>query len=90
MAGRPPHRGDTGIAVVVEGVRGEWRVDPDALDALGRPFEGRAALLSPLDRLVYDRTRMVELFGFDSALEMYKPATERKWGYFALPILFGR
>jgi uncharacterized protein len=85
----PNDVGDTGIAAVVEEVRGEWRVDPDALDALGRPFEGRAALLSPLDRLVYDRTRMVELFGFDYALEMYKPATERKWGYFALPILFG-
>ena len=85
----PNDVGDTGIAAVVEGVRGEWRVDPDALDALGRPFEGRAALLSPLDRLVYDRSRMAELFGFDYALEMYKPATERKWGYFALPILFG-
>ena len=84
----PNDVGAIGTAVVVDGVRGEWRVDPDAFDALGRPFEGRAALLSPLDRLVYDRARMVELFGFDYALEMYKPATERKWGYFALPILF--
>jgi uncharacterized protein YcaQ len=84
----PNDVGDIGIAVVVGGVRGEWRVAPEALDALGRPFEGRAALLSPLDRLVYDRARMVELFGFDYALEMCKPATERKWGYFALPILF--
>lgn len=85
----PNDVGDIGVTVSVEGVRGEWRADPDALDALGRPFEGRAALLSPLDRLVYDRARMAELFGFDYALEMYKPATERKWGYFALPILWG-
>lgn len=84
----PNDVGEIGTAVVVDGVRGDWRVAPEALDALGRPFEGRAALLSPLDRLVYDRARMVELFGFDYALEMYKPATERKWGYFALPILF--
>ena len=32
---------------------------------------------------------MAELFGFDYPLEMYKPAAERRWGYFALPILVG-
>lgn len=31
----------------------------------------------------------MELFEFDYQLEMYKPATERRWGYFALPILYG-
>jgi uncharacterized protein YcaQ len=77
--------GDLGVAAVVDGVPGEWRVDPDQLD---RPFSGRAALLSPFDRLVYDRTRMAELFEFDYALEMYKPVEQRKWGYYALPILF--
>jgi uncharacterized protein YcaQ len=82
----PHDAGDAGVAAVVEGVRGEWRVDPEQLD---RPFDGRAALLSPLDRLVYDRARMVDLFEFDYALEMYKPAADRKWGYFALPILWG-
>jgi uncharacterized protein YcaQ len=50
---------------------------------------GRAALLSPLDRLVYDRKRMTELFGFDYQLEMYQPAAKRRWGYWALPILYG-
>ena len=50
---------------------------------------GATALLSPLDRLVYDRKRMVELFEFDYQLEMYKPAAKRRWGYFALPILHG-
>jgi uncharacterized protein YcaQ len=76
--------GEAGEPAVVEGVAGEWRVDPEAL---GRDFEGRTALLSPFDRLPYDRKRAQELFDFEYVLEMYKPAAKRRWGYFALPIL---
>ncbi len=82
----PTDVGQVGEPAVVEGVRGQWRVDPAQL---GQPFSGRAALLSPLDRLVYDRKRMTELFEFDYQLEMYKPAAKRRWGYWALPILWG-
>ena len=78
--------GDVGEPAVVEGVKGEWRVDPTYLE---RPFSGRAALLSPFDRLIHDRKRTTELFGYDYQLEMYKPAEKRRWGYFALPILYG-
>jgi len=80
----PVHVGKAGEPAVVEGTKGEWRVDPAAL---GQDFEGRTALLSPFDRLVYDRVRAQELFGFEYTLEMYKPAAKRRWGYFALPIL---
>jgi len=76
--------GEAGEPAVVEGVKGEWRVDPAAL---GDDFEGRTALLSPFDRLVHDRVRTEELFDFEYTLEMYKPAANRRWGYFALPIL---
>ena len=76
--------GDAGEPAVVDGTKGEWRVDPAAL---GEDFEGRTALLSPFDRLVYDRVRAQELFDFVYTLEMYKPAAKRRWGYFALPIL---
>jgi hypothetical protein len=81
---RPQAVGDAGIPVEVVGTRGEWRLDP-AATADG--FEGRTALLSPFDRLVHDRTRALDLFGFEYTLEMYKPAPKRRWGYFALPVL---
>ena len=55
----------------------------------GPSFSGRAAVLSPLDRLVFDRKRMAEIFEFDYQLEMYKPAAKRRWGYWAMPILYG-
>ncbi|KQT90856.1 hypothetical protein ASG49_14095 [Marmoricola sp. Leaf446] len=87
--GEPDDVGPTGVEVRVEGVRGRWRADADLLAAVDRPFEGRTALLSPLDRLVMDRKRMRELFEFDYQLEMYKPAAQRRWGYFALPVLHG-
>jgi uncharacterized protein YcaQ len=82
----PGGAGDAGEPAVVEGVRGKWRVDPQLLDV---PFTPRVALLSPLDRLVFDRKRMTDIFEFDYQLEMYKPAASRRWGYFALPILVG-
>lgn len=82
----PSGVGDAGEPAVVDGVRGTWRVDPGLLD---QRFTGRAALLSPLDRLLYERKRMAELFAFDYQLEMYKPVSKRRWGFWALPILYG-
>jgi uncharacterized protein YcaQ len=80
----PVDVGEAGEPAIVEGVRGTWRVDPDAL---GRPFEGRTALLSPFDRLIHDRVRANDLFDFEYLLEMYKPKADRRWGFFALPVL---
>jgi uncharacterized protein YcaQ len=89
VSAEPNDVGPVGEAAVVDGLRGQWRVDPVQLDRLTEPFEGRTALLSPLDRLVFDRKRMGELFEYDYQLEMYKPVDKRRWGYWAMPILHG-
>ena len=84
MASEDPHVGEAGEPAEVEGVPGTWRVDPAYLNLA---FEGRTALLSPFDRLIHDRVRAEQLFGFEFILEMYKPKDQRRWGYYALPIL---
>jgi uncharacterized protein YcaQ len=81
---RPQMVGTAGVAAEVEGTTGDWRVDPDAT---AEGFQGRTALLSPFDRLIHDRVRARELFDFEYLLEMYKPKDQRRWGYFALPVL---
>ena len=87
--GKPVGAGEAGEPAVVEGVRGRWRVDPTALEAVDHPMPQRTELLAPFDLLLHDRKRMTDLLGFDYALEMYKAKEERRWGYYALPVLHG-
>lgn len=49
----------------------------------------KAAILAPLDNLLWDRRLIRELFGFDYLWEVYKPAQERRYGYYVLPVLYG-
>ncbi len=54
-----------------------------------RPQEREPVLLSPFDPVLWDRKRVQLLFGFEQALEIFKPAPQRKYGYFCLPTLAG-
>ncbi|MBS3966021.1 MAG: winged helix DNA-binding domain-containing protein, partial [Truepera sp.] len=45
--------------------------------------------LAPLDQLLWDRKAALHLFDFDYVWEVYKPEQDRKWGYYALPVMYG-
>lgn len=48
-----------------------------------------AAFIAPLDNLLWDRELVRLLFDFDYTWEVYKPAAQRKYGYYVLPVLYG-
>ena len=61
---------------------------PAAWTPLGTTTTEEVVFLAPLDP-VSARGRAKVLFGFDYVWEVYKPADQRKYGYYTLPILWG-
>ena len=47
----------------------------------------RTTFLSPFDSLFWAKGRDTQFWSFQQILEAYKPAPQRIWGYFCLPIL---
>lgn len=43
-------------------------------------------ILGPLDPLLWDRPLVRDAFGFDYVWEVYKPAAERRWGWYVCPL----
>ncbi len=91
------------IEVRVEGWTGaRWALASDAaaLRALDRgrlprgwapldtTTDEEATFLAPLDH-VSARGRAKDVFGFDYTWEVYTPAPKRRFGYYALPVLWG-
>jgi uncharacterized protein len=53
------------------------------------PPSPRMIFLGPLDNLLWDRKGVQQIFDFDYIWEVYKPAAQRRWGYYVLPVFYG-
>ncbi|MBN9407719.1 MAG: YcaQ family DNA glycosylase [Burkholderiales bacterium] len=50
--------------------------------------DDRVCLLAPFDPVVWDRRRFELLWGWTYKFEAYTPSSQRKFGYYALPMLW--
>ena len=55
---------------------------------LDRPRPSIAILLSPFENLLWDRPFARRILDFDHLIEVYKPAPQRRYGYYVLPFLW--
>jgi uncharacterized protein len=83
-------------SLVSEGVIRRLAVDDGGAPVLvpgDADLDGRAPssaiLLSPFDNLLWDRPFARRILGFDHLIEVYKPAPQRRYGYYVLPLLRG-
>ncbi|MCW5876252.1 MAG: YcaQ family DNA glycosylase [Anaerolineales bacterium] len=83
------------VQIFIEGLnRLKYYVRPQdlpALHAAAKAPKGKlgAALIAPLDNLMWNRGLVRELFDFDYIWEVYVPEPKRKHGYYVLPVLYG-
>ncbi len=55
---------------------------------LDRPRPSAAVLLSPFDNLLWGYQYATRILGFEHVIELYKPAPQRRYGYYVLPFLW--
>ena len=48
-----------------------------------------AAIIAPLDNLLWNRRLIEDVFDFKYRWEVYKPKKQREYGYYVLPVLYG-
>lgn len=71
----------------IEGTTWYWPADDNPASRRHVPDE-QLRLLAPFDPVVWDRRRFELLWGWTYKFEAYTPAPKRKFGYYALPMLW--
>jgi uncharacterized protein YcaQ len=77
------------VRLRLPGSRKAWYTTPVLLEAARPPLDpdDRMRVIGPLDALVWDRELLRLLWDFDYVWEIYKPAEQRRWGYYVAPLL---
>lgn len=71
--------------VRIEGVDWYW---PTGEPVNSEPIADRVRLLAPFDPVVWDRRRFELFWNWDYRFEAYTPVAKRRFGYYALPLLW--
>jgi len=74
------------VDVAIEDSSRRYLAVPEFLKASAR-YDDRVRILGPLDPLLWDRDLVRHVFGFDYVWEVYKPAPQRRWGWYVCPLL---
>jgi uncharacterized protein YcaQ len=87
--------GEAVESLVADGVLERHAVEDDGQPVLvpagvelDRSAPSAAVLLSPFDNLLWDRPFARRVLEFDHLIEVYKPAPQRRYGYYVLPLLW--
>lgn len=75
------------VEVQVEGQARPYLALPSLRDGVPPAPRVPLTVLGPLDPLLWDRALVGAAFGFDYVWEIYKPAAQRRWGYYVCPLL---
>lgn len=83
----PAFRREAGSAMI-EGAAWFWPAGENPRSSRWQLDSG-VRLLAPFDPIVWDRRRFEILWGWDYRFEAYTPAPKRRFGHYALPMLWG-
>jgi len=75
------------VEVQIEGSSRKYLATRAFVDQSRIRFDDRVRILGPLDPLMWDRNLVRHVFDFDYVWEVYKPATQRIWGWYVCPLL---
>ena len=76
------------VDVVIEDSPRHYLASPSFLKTKHVRYDDRVRILGPLDPLLWDRNLVRHVFDFEYVWEVYKPAHQRKWGWYVCPLLY--
>ena len=75
------------VDVSIAGSPRRYLALPSLFRARPPRYDDRVRILGPLDPLLWDRDLVRTIFDFDYVWEVYKPAHQRRWGWYVCPLL---